>query len=203
MERVKRGSRVVAGVWGSLLTMVLFFCVSSPLLASTNSTAHDREYIVDHNIFSPDRQYTPEKQSGSKKVASGPLKLLGITIVGDLREAVISIKGANPPVVVLKEGEEANGCKLVKVTPQDVVVERNGKKEALVFEEKEASSSPQPASGSKAIGNKKEVEKHPKPRHEPSPEKANENPFFKIIEAVRKNAGKKGKEAPPALLPFH
>ncbi len=200
MERREQIVRMVGCIVGVAVLLLPF----SYSLASTNSTDHDREYIVEHNLFSPDRQYTPEKQGADKKVAKGPLKLLGITIVGDLREAVISIKGANPPVVVLKEGEEANGCKLVKVTSKDVVVERNGKEETLVFEEYKGGSSQQTAAPAPAPKANKKVKNHHEREQNTSTEKpANGNPFFKIIESVRKNAGKRGREAPPALFPVH
>ncbi len=174
--------------------------------AVSNSTDLNRDYIVEHNIFSPERKYTPEKQSSSKVVANGAIKLVGIIMAGDLKEAVISIKGANPPVMILKEGEEANGCKVVSVTSKEVVVERGGKKETLVFEEDKGSYA-QTSAGKE--GSKNPNSSSEKGGSESSPtegvnnNRVKENPFFKILESVRKNAGKRGDKKPPPIFPFH
>jgi len=188
-------------LWGVL---GVFLCLS-PVYASTNSTALDRGYIVEHNLFSPDRSYTPEQRKGSAKVVSGVIKLSGIIMVGDLREAVISIKGANPPVVVLKEGEEANGCKVVSVTSKEVVVERNGKKETLVLEEDKKPSVTQTASAGRESATRTSTPppEEVKPTKEEIDDQTKSNPFFKILESVRKNAGKRGEKGPPLVFPFH
>ncbi len=177
------------------------FLATGAGICATNSTSLGTDYIVEHNIFSPDRHYVPEKSKGPGSTVTGAVKLKGISIVGDLREAVISIKGANPPVVVLKEGEEANGCKVLKVSNNEVVIERNGKRETLVFEEKTNGPATAPS-----------AKDHP-PTQKEEPSKAEidkaieeqkaKNPFFQILEAVRKNAKTRGEKGPPPAFPFH
>ena len=183
---------------------VVLLCLTSSVMAATNGTSTGREYIVEHNIFSPDRKYTPEQKTAKSKAAKGAIKLVGIILAGDLKEAVISIKGANPPVMILKEGEEANGCKVVSITSQKVVIERNGKRETLVFEEEKSQPATKTASkGKKAGSPPPEPEKPPTPSKEEIEAQKNSNPFFKILESVRKHAGKKGENAPPPVFPFH
>jgi type II secretory pathway component PulC len=198
------GMTVLCWARGMVLALLMMAALFSPFLAlgATNSTGLDKDYIVEHNIFSPDRKYTPEASKGSKAVASGSLKLVGIIMVGDLKEAVISIKGANPPVVILKEGEEANGCKVVNVTSKEVVVERNGKRETLLFEEDQNpfAQSPVKEGEDHKIAQKEE---EAEPETKGVEKKAKENPFFKILESVRKSAKKRGKKAPPPIFPFH
>jgi len=186
-----------------VLSLILVGLAASPARAATNST-RDRNYIVEHNLFSPDRRFTPETKKAESKAATGNIKLVGVIMVGDLKEAVISIKGANPPVMILKEGEEANGCKVLTVNATEVVVERNGKRETLVFEEDKTPYETQTASKNpEKAPQKRPKEPAPPPPPEESKPSPKENPFFKILESVRKNAGKRGEKGPPPIFPFH
>jgi hypothetical protein len=121
-----------------VLTGGWFWGGSSPCFSSS--------LMVDKNLFAPDRKppsaeaTAPAPQTNKPGLSAKAVQLDGIIMRGDIRKAIMRVKGQIPgadkaksqnPYITVKEGEKIGDLQVVKIDYRSVSLEKDGQVEVV------------------------------------------------------------------------
>jgi hypothetical protein len=87
--------------------------------------------IMAHPIFAPDRAPPPAEAEASGNLSG--FEVLGTAIAGKIAAAAL-LRDSGGEITRVKVGEEIDGWKLLSISPQELVFDRNGERRSLTVD---------------------------------------------------------------------
>lgn len=118
----------------------VLMCIMALVAPEVVSSAAAGPVMVEKNLFAQDRRPVPPETAGASQKPNKPglnpnvFQLDGVVIHGDVKKAMVRIKGQVPgsgkekssPFVTVRENEKIGDYQVIKIEPKSISLERDG-----------------------------------------------------------------------------
>lgn len=126
--------------------LVLALVLAGSWLGGCSSPCFGASLMVEKNLFAPDRKppspeaSAPAPAQNKAGLSAKAVQLDGVIMSGDVKKAIMRVKGAIPgtdkaktqnPYVTVKEGEKIGDLQVVKIETRSVSLEKDGQVEVI------------------------------------------------------------------------